>query len=148
MPKLLLFAACEKAMVDQGNVASLMSLLEEINVQVPPGVVPPTNAMAPMTWTIFSLWEQIPEDQGKKFEQRSALMTPAGATLLETPIAVIELKTPRHRVTSSIMGMPIAHVGGLLVKAFVREKGATNWMEAGSYPITVKWVTTTSPTLH
>jgi hypothetical protein len=148
MPKLLLFAACEKAMVDQNNVASLMSLLEEINVQVPPGVVPPANAMAPMAWTIFSLWERTPADQGKIFEQRSALMTAAGAIRVETPVAVIELKTDRHRVIGTIMGMPVANPGPHFVKAFIREKGGANWTEAGSYPLTIKWVSTTTPTVH
>lgn len=149
MPRLVLFAACEKAIVDKSNVISLMSLLENINVQIPPGIIPPANALAPMPWTIFSLWQRTDNDHGEAFEQRSALVTAAGATLLETPVALIDFKaSPLHRVVSQIVGMPIANAGSHNLKAFIREKGTSNWIEAGTYPLSIQWVSTVAPTVH
>ena len=45
MPKLLLFAACEKTIIDQQTgVVSLLSLLQNINVPMIPGAPVPANA--------------------------------------------------------------------------------------------------------
>jgi hypothetical protein len=148
MPKLLVFAACENVVVDQNNIVSLHSLLENINVQVPPGFIAPPNAGTPIRWFIFSLWQRESSDQGKTFEQRSALVTADGIVVLETPIAVFEIKAPQHRIISQVMGMPISKVGGHLVKTFIREKGDGAWTEAGSYPITINWVDTLTPVVH
>jgi hypothetical protein len=142
MPRLVLFAACEKAIVDQTtNVISLMSLLQDINVQLPPGVVPPSNAAIPMNWMIVSVWQQLPEDKGKLFEQRSTLVNHSGVTQMETPVAAFEIKTEFHRVFNQVMGLQIGEAGSRLVKCFLREKGK-DWTEMGTYPISVKWVST------
>jgi hypothetical protein len=149
MPRLVLFAACEKAIVDQTtNVISLMSLLQDINVQIPPGVTPPSNAAIPMPWTIVSVWHQTPDDQNKTFEQRSTLVTHSGVTQMETPIAVFEMKTDSHRIFNQVLGLQIGLAGSRLVKCFLREKGAPNWTEVGTYPFSVKWVSTVRPVVQ
>jgi hypothetical protein len=149
MPRLVLFAACEKAIIDQNtNVLSLMSLLQDINVQLPPGITPPPNTAIPMSWTIVSVWQQAPADQGKTFEQRCTLVTQSGATLMETPVAGFETKTEFHRVINQVMGLHINPVGSRLVKCFMREKSSAHWAETGTYPISIKWVTTGQPVIH
>jgi hypothetical protein len=148
MPKLVLYAACEKIIIDQNNLISLMSLLQDINVQVRPGIIVPVAASAPMQWTIVSIWQQQTEDQGKTFEQRSGFVSNSGQTLLETPIAVFELKTPIHRIVSQIVGMPVGIEGKHSIMGWLREKGATEWTEVGSYPIEIKWVSSLTPPIH
>jgi hypothetical protein len=145
MPKLVLYAASEKAIVDQNNVVSLLSLLEHVNVQIPPGTPPPADALAPMSWTIFSLWQSTDDDRGKIFEQRSAFMTAAGTVLMETPVTLIKFKGSFHRVFNQMTGMPIASAGCHLLKAFIREQGITDWTEAGHYPLSIQWVSSFDP---
>ncbi len=149
MPRLVLFAACEEAFVDQQtNVLSLMSCLQDINVQIPPGTVVASNAAVPMQWAIVSLFHPTPEDKGKVYEQRSALIDNLGATKLETPVLPFELKAAPHRIIGQINGMPIGSAGPHEIKCLIREKGTTEWNEVGSYPIAVKWVAVVNPTVH
>ena len=149
MPRLVLFAACEKAFVDQQtNVLSLMSLLQDINVQIPPGTIVASNAAIPMHWAVVSMFQPTPEDKGKTYEHRTTLIDNAGAMKLETPISPFELKTDPHRIIGQINGMPIGSEGAHEVNCLIREKGASDWKEIASYPIAVKWVAVVNPTIH
>jgi len=149
MPKLVLFAACEKALIDQQtNVVSLMSLLENINVQIPVGADVASNATIPMSWAAATILQPLPEDVGKTFEQRTVFVNNIGVTRLESPIAPFTFKSDLHRIVSNIMGMPIGSAGSHLVKCLLREKGANDWTEMGTYPIQVKWVSVVPPTIH
>ncbi len=142
MPRLLFLAACEQAIVDLNNTISLMKLIDEITVQVPADITPSPNAGSPMQWTIVALFEREPGDQNKRFEQYSAFISSSGDILFQSPITVIELKTPKHRIITQVNGMPVGRVGTHRVRCFIREKGSTVWAECGSYPITVQWAKT------
>ena len=150
MPRLLLFVACEKVIVDQRtNMISLMSLLQDVNVQIPPGTpFPPSNAIIPMQWTIVSIFLAEPGDSGKQFEQRSALVNSNNVTLVHTPVAPFAL-TEQYRVTSQINGMPVGNAGRLNVKCYLREKGTNAWQEIGEgYPINIKWQSSPPTIIH
>ncbi len=146
MPKLLLFAPCEKVIVDQNNVLSIVSVLQEVTVTLPTSASPPSDANAPMQWAILAFFQKEPGDDGKTFEQRSALVAHNGSVLLETPVAAFEFKLPHHRVVHQIAGMPIGNAGKHAVKTWLREKGAAQWKEIGEFPLEIKWAQ--PPTLH
>lgn len=148
MAKLLLLAACEKAIIDLNNTVCLMNLIEEITVQVPVGVTLPPNAGSPMQWAIVALFEQELGDENKKFEQYSAFVSSSGETFFQSPIASFEVKTEHHRITTQVNGMPVGRVGGHRVKCYIREKGTPHWAECGSYPIRIKWATSLIVTPH
>lgn len=150
MPRLVLFAVCEKAVIDQQtNVVSLLSLLENINVQIPAGSIVPANAAIPITWATATILQLLPEDTGKTFEQRTAFVNNVGMTQIETPIAPFQFKPAAifHRIVSTIVGMPIGSAGLQSVKCLLREKGTTNWTEIGSYPIQINWTSVVPPTI-
>jgi hypothetical protein len=140
MPRLVIFAACEKAIIDQStNVASLMSLLQEINVEVPPGESVPSDAKIPMTWSIAAILKALPEDRNKRFEQRSVMTNDNGQTLLETPIVAFDMAADFHRILSQIHGMYIGSAGTYEIKCLLRETGTSEWNEVARYPIVIKW---------
>lgn len=141
MPKLLLLAACEQAIIDLNNTVSLMKLIDEITVQVPAGVALLPNAGIPMQWAIVAIFEQEPGDQDKKFEHYTGFISSSGDTFFQSPISLFELKTDQHRITTQVNGMPVGSVGKHHVKCYIREKGTTHWTECGSYPIKTKWAT-------
>lgn len=148
MPTLALFAACEKVIIDQStNVVSLIALLQNVNVQTPPGTVVPANLMLPMQWAALSIWQRLPEDQDKVFEQRSQLVDASGEVKLETPIAVFELKADFHRLVNQIAGMPVGTSGPHRVRCMLREQ-RSEWKEAAAYPIHIVWATVNAPTFH
>jgi hypothetical protein len=138
MPRLLLFAACEKLIVDQANVLSLISLLQELNIQVPADATLPAELkLAPMTWTILSIWEQEPGDQDKDFEQRIALTLESGEMVTETPIAAFQMKTPQHRNIGMVVGIPI-EPKSYYIRTWLKEKNSLEWgNEVGRYPLKV-----------
>jgi hypothetical protein len=141
MPRLLLLAACEKAIIDLNNILSLMNLIGEVTVQVPAGVTLLPNAGSPMQWAIVALFEQVPSDQNKKFEQYAAFVSSSGDAFFQSPISLFELKAEQHRITTQVNGMPVGRVGKHHIKCYIREKGNTVWAECGSYPIRIKWAT-------
>jgi hypothetical protein len=142
MPKLLIFAACEQVITDLNNTVSLMKLVQEVTAQVPAGVTPPPNTGSMMQWSILSIFEREPADQGKQFETYTAFISSTGDIIFQTPITVFEMKADQHRITNQINGMPVGRVGTHRVKCFLREKGGSHvWAERGSYPIKIQWAT-------
>lgn len=149
--RLLLFAACEKVIVDQqSNVISLMSILQNINVQIPPSApLPPLNAVIPMQWTAVSVFLPDPNDVGKQFEQRCILFNSQNAVLVQTPAAPFTMTNEQHRILNQVNGIPIGNAGRLTLKCFLREKGTNAWQEMGDgFPIGVKWISSGSPIIH
>jgi len=142
MPRLLFFVACEKVIVDQRtNVISLMSLLDDVNVQIPPNAPPPpSGAVIPMQWTIVSTFLAEPGDTGKQFEQRSALVNSNETPLVQTPVALFSMTGAQHRIISQINGMPVGTAARLTLRCYFREKGTNVWQTKGEgYPINIKW---------
>jgi len=138
MPKLLVFAPCEKVIVGQGdNSVSLIGLLE--NVHVLPGGFPtpplPPNPTAPGRWFAFCLWEASAEDKGVEYEQRIAVLDPNGKGRVES-IVLFSMTKPRHRVVLEAPGFPIIPAGTYNVKLWLRKKGESDWgQELASYPV-------------
>jgi hypothetical protein len=140
MPNLLFFAPCEKVIIDAGNSSSLITILEEVKIQLIAGTPVPTGTTVPMQWAVLSLWEQSSAwDQGRAFEQRTTLVSPTGKHLVET-ILSFTFDKPRFRVVSQIIGMPISEPGPHRVKAWIRDKSdpPKEWREAASFPILIE----------
>jgi hypothetical protein len=63
VPELLLFAPCEKTIVDNAGTLSLVSILQGVAVDIPESE-PRENAVVPMKWEIVTLWSRSQEDSG------------------------------------------------------------------------------------
>jgi hypothetical protein len=152
MPRLLVFVACEKAIVDNGNLVSLISLIQEVNLQIPPDAVIPNDlkaAAAPMHWSIVAIWERVPTDDGKVFEQRIAMFHSDGSLVFEAPQSVVDFKPAppstapagQHRTIGLSPSIPVRE-GMYAIKTWLRERGETEWgEERGSYPMKVNRIT-------
>lgn len=145
MPTLLAFLPCRGVLVNQlDNSATLVSLLEEIQIHLPNLRDIPPHAAAPMEWYVFTLWTREPQDEGKTFEQRVALLDPDGAELLSA-ITKFEFPTVHHRIMANFMGFPIKMPGSFQIKLQLRENGdGDNWKEVSSFPLPVRHVPTAS----
>jgi hypothetical protein len=108
VPKLLLFAPCQRVLFDQHQNISLIEILEQIEVPVPENM--PKGAQAPINWEILVVWSKVPEDEGRTFEQDIMLMAPDGtmASHIKTQFA---MATRMHRNIATIYGFPIAQAG-------------------------------------
>jgi hypothetical protein len=144
MPNLLLFAPCEKAIVDANGALSLISIIGSLSVNVPANApAPPAGAILPYPWAIVTIWQLASEwEFDRTFEQRVALVFEAGITLADN-IGEFQFKrdAPNNLSTVVIMlpGIPLSP-GDFKVKVSVREKAdqPREWRESGSFPMTLK----------
>lgn len=136
MPKLLLFAPCEKILIDQAtNGVSLISVLQELHFKVPPGTQLQPNVSLPIGWTAVSLWQEEPADTGVEFEQKLVLHDAASRQLLEQ-VTKFQFQRPNHRIVANIMGMP-TQSRQLTLVLYYRLAGTREWNEVASFPIEV-----------
>jgi len=139
MPRLLIFAPCEKVILGQGdNSLSLISVLQEFQVHRPPGAPDvPSPIQVPLTWSALALWQRTDEDQGRTYRQRVSLSDPQNQTLLVGEISFV-LEKDTHRTVSQIFGFPFSVVGPYVLKLSLLNQ--TQWEEVASFPISVTLV--------
>jgi hypothetical protein len=134
MPKLLLFAPCDRVIIDEASkTLSLITILEQVESPAPPS----TNVAVALTWFAVALWQRLPEDEGKTYEQRTYLVQPDGSKTLEGS-ASFRLTERTHRVLSRTHGFPISQAGDYLLTLALREKDAgEEWVTMAEFPIRV-----------
>jgi hypothetical protein len=146
MPKLVVFAPCERVIFGQGdNTASLIVLVQRMDFQVPTDQPLPERAGAFARLAIFSQWHRVPEDSEKVFEQKLTLGMEGEKLILE---AVTEFKMLQrvNRLVGQIPILPLVKPGEYSFKLFIREKGEQVWgAPVGEYPIEIVHVKQLQP---
>ncbi len=138
MPRLLLFAPCIKSIVDkdEGNI-SLIAVIESVRAQIPPSEPIPSRAVAPIQWSAVSSWLGLPEDAGKRFEQRVQLITPDQMEAISA-VVPFEMTMRTHHVMTSINAFPVSQTGELILRLQIHEVGESHeWETVAEYPILV-----------
>lgn len=114
MPKLLLFAPCERVVIDQtDHSVSLISLLTGITASVPfpPDLPMPENTALPMRWYVLAVWKGNSEDVQKTFDQRVVLRSPLGSELLSLDLAFNLANAPIVRSVAHLSSFPLPQFG-------------------------------------
>ena len=137
MPKLLLFAPCEKVLIDESTKSiSLIAVLQEIHYKVPPGATLPTNASIPLQWSIVTLWQEEPPDAEVEFEQRVALTTHSNQMLFEN-VSRWRFEKPNQRMIANVSGFPASGGRRLSINLSYRVASARDWIDVASFPLEV-----------
>ena len=140
MPKLLLFAPCERLIVEHGaNTVSLISVLQEITVPVAPAAegIPP-DLIAATTWYVVALWlREDGEDPKRMLRQRAEVESPNGKVVLRM-LTEFDLSRESHRNINVIQGLPVGVPGRYQLKLALTAVDEDNWVEIASYPFFVK----------
>jgi hypothetical protein len=146
MPRILIFAPCEKVILGQGdNSASLITIIRQMQFQVPVGQAIPEGAGVFARLSIFCQWHRLPTDANRVFEQRIVLSLGNENPVLES-VAEFQMTEPLHRLTVNVPLLPILHPGEYSLKLFLREKGQQDWGSAiAEYPLGVTHVTELQP---
>lgn len=109
MPRLLLFAPCEKVIIDgQSNQVTVISLIQDVKIAAPSGasaIEIPQGSVAPFPWSVLTIWERESGDQNVRYEQSSILRSPTGETLSEAhPPTQLRFERPSVRCVEHFIG--------------------------------------------
>lgn len=140
MPKLLVFAPCEKVIISQDeNNPTLIAILSTIGGELE-GPPPEPAALGPMRWSIFALWQKEPGEDGEAvLEQRIRLISPTGRVAIDSSL---EFKMPvrTHRMVAHIGLVPVGDNGDWEVQLFMYKKGDPVPDKAlATYPLEIRF---------
>ena len=143
MPRLLIFAPCEKAIIDQNNVTSLITILQELRLELPE---PPPDAdgkmpVVPIKWDVVALWAKTDDDAPEAiYQTRFALIDPMGTALqgFDGAVEFSFADKEHYRVVTTVFGFPIRHDGGYVVRLWLQKKGETEGDPIAEFPIVLR----------
>jgi hypothetical protein len=139
--KLLAFLPCEKVIISaKENVATLIAILQELTIQIPPGTTVPDGAVAPMLWYVFVIWlREADDDPIVEHKASLSLILPSKKRTQVAEMAFrFETETLRNIVQSA--GFPISEAGPISLVLTL------DGHEKATYPLLVKHVVPEIPT--
>ena len=95
MPRLLLFAPCERVIINtEDNNVTLMTVLSEIGVSWPSSAMDKLRDTPRLLtrWQVIASWLREPGDEGREFEQICELVMPDGSKAGEPARATFTMK--------------------------------------------------------
>jgi hypothetical protein len=138
MPKLILFAPCERVIIEAGsNALSMISLLQTVHATVQRDTPVEKAATGPIRWHVLVIWQRLPGDEAKVFTQKVSLFDPAGDLRMDA-LADIDLKKEFLRSVGSMAAFPIGMEGEYTLAVSIKENGG-EWTQLATYPITVSY---------
>jgi hypothetical protein len=144
MPRLLIFAPCEKVILDNQRSAHLIGLLQQWKSERMPGVPEepiPENAAAPTPWAIFTLWYRTAEDGDTEFVQTCELITPSGRVAFSIDLK-FTMTAISHTNTVNVVGLPV-YPGEYQLRLYLSETGREK--ERGAPLSTFPLIVTAAP---
>lgn len=138
MPKILLFAACEKIIIDgKSSTPSLISIFENLEIGLAGDMEIPADTTIPTQWDVLSMWLRTPDDMEQQFEQRIHLVLPDGKEAAEAIMPFAMLNSRQNNV-ANVTGFPVGQKGICsLVLSFRKAGTDDSWEKVAEYPINV-----------
>ncbi|HTW56908.1 MAG TPA: hypothetical protein VMD99_02130 [Terriglobales bacterium] len=145
--KLILLAACEKAISDaETRAVSLITVMTRAEVrsrvtQEPPAVenMPP-NAIIPMTWSVVALLTPTPGDIGPQFIQQVEVFWPNGDVFVKGSLPFKFVNTFAHPNIVNFVGFPAGQAGDVVIHMWIEQDGK-RVLENSQYSILVAHTT-------
>jgi hypothetical protein len=124
MPTLILFAVCEKVILEAAGNASIINLvhgMEAASAQQGPIIAPILrNAVSPVTWSIFAVWRAAPGDTDKQFVEKVEILWPDRTVFYAVDFPLkFEANKTIHQSTANVIGFPIGQVGDVTVNMWI-----------------------------
>jgi len=138
MPEAILFAACEKVIIDTDGLVSLITVIERLEVTVPLGIELPPNAAVPQRWQVVAIWSLEQSELGL-YEQMTDMIFADGSSAMHTEPKTLQSAIPGRtgvKIVSTITVVPITD-GILRLRLFLRPIGELHWKHVASFPLNV-----------
>jgi hypothetical protein len=141
MPRLLLFAPCEKVLLDTDGLVSLITVIEKLEVTVPASFQIPAQTAIPQRWQSIAIWVMEPSEEGQ-YEQKDHLIVIEGkeeviaAHTEPIPMARTLPGSAGVKVISTLTTVPVLD-GRIFLRLFYRRIGEQQWIQAAEYPVDV-----------
>ncbi len=127
MPKLLLFAVCERVIIDNLNNVSLVGIMQNINVAPrpdAPAVPMPRNAVGPKDWAVASLWKQEAGDVGgAPFVHVLQILWPDKTEFNRNTAEFRFEEGKNHQIAINMTGFPLGQQGDVTVNVWIERNG-------------------------
>lgn len=125
--------------VDQDNNASIITILQEITLDMRIAEKLPREASAPLAWEIFALWKrESEEDANIQYEQSCDLVLPDGQVAVPSR-STFRLTGPSHRSIVRVLGFPIFRTPGeAQLRLHLRAAEGGEPREVASFPLLLK----------
>ena len=126
MPELLMFAGCEKLLVDEMGNPSLISLLQTITVDIPANIAVPPNILSPNQWDVVTLWRALTDDEvGAEYTQIVEVVMPEGGAMpLRSQVTfALPPRNAVHRNKVHVIGIPVSVAGEVRVTLRIHRPG-------------------------
>ncbi len=138
MPKLLLFAPCERALITQDNLVSLISVIENVTITLESASIPPEDAISAYPWQVIILWRRTPDDEGKRYEQLFEIVLSEGRVAAETKVALdMSLEGTTNKALVNVpgfaVGQPGEHVLRLSLRSLIEPDVWSDWIPVSEY---------------
>src|SRR5208282_6911412 len=102
------FVACEKVIVGQDGVCSLIALFSRIILNLPVGTEIPKDAVAPREWSIFSMWNTEPGDETREYTSCAEILYPDKTPFHPIPKTKMKIEAnKKSQVAIQVLGFPI-----------------------------------------
>jgi hypothetical protein len=137
MPILALFTVCEKVIIEDNGMPSLITLFTRIATTPNIGAEIPSNALAPKEWAIFTAWDWEKDDEGVRYTQAIEVRVPDGKVFADIKTNFVIERDKRQQVRVPLVGFPIGQRGDCTVHLWLR-RGSTLVTEAAPVRITVE----------
>lgn len=116
---------CEKVLIEQDGVVSLVRLFTKFTVVVPPNLQIEKNAANPKEWVVFSSWETEEGDERREYFLCTQVLYPDNSLFGEpnkTRMNIVAGK--RMQMTIQLFAFPIGQLGIYTVKTWIEENNA------------------------
>jgi hypothetical protein len=132
--KCVALLTCEKVVIDKNGAHSLINVMITAAVtaevtgpqqadQHPQQIAVPSNAVIPVTWWIYTLWNPSSEDVGKAFEQVYQVFWPNGDKLAESTLPFTQQNDQMQQTSFHIGGFPVGQQGKVRIVTWLHLDG-------------------------
>jgi hypothetical protein len=144
VPKLLVFAPCEKVIISQDeNNPTLIAILSDIAGEfvVADDERQPSDAVGPMRWSLYTQWSRQSGDENKDYQQAVRLISPSGKQVLNA-VTAFKMEQPNHRIVNTVNTVPVSESGLWTLEVYLKDKETADWPSSplATYPLGIHFV--------